>query len=382
MGIVERKKTFAKLPIMQAMAKVKCGFELETQAVDGMSFDELKGEPEFNQDAFDEAVNENTERVICDSNAIRELRKLYNARNGNHVYVRIGRLDLSSSTDMGKSLIELYKMYRTKMRTQIVPALSSSFSLYASEARMSIQEMANKCSEFNLDQFTDSVAEYWNDELERENYYSDPDESDELNLNVPEGLIAKHDGSVEGPEFIVEGNGTDAPDFSILLKKLLKRFKLKVDVGCSFHIHLSVPGIAHTYGPMLQCHMMEYLLLNVSKVPKCVRDRWKSDVGYFKPQIDQDKYTFVHFHQSLRTWEFRCFGNVNTVKDGMKCLKLAVEALQFAYKVSLGLEKSLFSNVEDWSENLFSDVIRQGMSLSETAKKSRAKNKKAIREAA
>src|SRR6185503_16358280 len=51
---------FASLPIMQALATVKCGFELETQSVDGRNWDELapEREPEFDDYAWDDYLSE------------------------------------------------------------------------------------------------------------------------------------------------------------------------------------------------------------------------------------------------------------------------------------------------------------------------------------
>lgn len=379
--IMERKRNFARLPIVLALQAVKCGFELETQSVDGSSFEELMegggGDDSFDQGSYNRAIETHIDYLLNRVQGIRYLRIIYN--NGRASFERRDFSDLSLHADspLIPILVELYKAYRDIKRREIVennPGMT--FSVWASNAQESIQQILDAVGSFRQKaRLYNLLDQYYRDRTPTSDYYTSCNDNNESDLKIdglPKGILAKRDGSVDGPEFIVDGPGTSASNFSSLLKKLLKAFDVVVDVGCSFHIHLSVPGIDHKYGKMLQCRMMEYLLCNVHRVPEGVQKRWKADTGYFKPQIDHDKYSFVHYHQDCRTWEFRCFGNVSTARDGLVCLKLAVEALQFAYKVEMGEAKSLFKSAEDWSSELFQDVIVRGSNLAVSAKAKRS----------
>lgn len=143
------------------------------------------------------------------------------------------------------------------------------------------------------------------------------------------------DGSVDGHEFRTTGPLT-VDQFSAASERLFRVLKgLKVDTGCSFHIHMSLPGVRHSYGQEFQSAMMEYLLK--AKLPACVQVRLKSNARkrFFAVDSSNDKFRAVAFRGE--TWEFRLFGNVSTHRDALKCLAIAIKAFQFAYKVKFGL---------------------------------------------
>jgi len=161
----------------------------------------------------------------------------------------------------------------------------------------------------------------------------------ENDWDLPSMVEAVSDSSVSGPELRTIGALT-AAQFSEQLRELLAS-SIQVDTRCSFHVHLSLPGVKHGYGKEFQAVMYEYIMANINRVPASVKERWNNSTSYFKPELGTNKYTFIHFHRQ-GTWEFRCWGNIDDYRDGMQCLRLSVEALQEAYRViHLGLPRSM-----------------------------------------
>lgn len=394
------KLSFVKMPTIIALGTVKCGFELETQRVNGLTLAQItkehseESEPDFDEDGYAEYCTDEANETLDDANSV-FLRGLFRAvcDNDSTPVLRVGRHGIRVR---GVLFVQLKSLCR-----KVIYAIRSShidFSLPAfggSEvfvntirvhggdevnydslwSELETLDMWPAWSISNMLAITESSSEdivshiydwLW-DNLDRSLFTSYPDDSDEdtddgggptAHMHVPDGVEWKRDGSVTGPEFVTAGSGTSAAQFSSTLRKLFYYNEFVIDAGCSFHIHLSVPGIIHKHGKLFQAHLMEYLLGQIHRVPKSVRERWASDTGYFKPRLSKDKYTFVHFHESLGTWEFRCFGNVQSHADGMKCLKLAVEALRYAYSVQLKRAKPVIKQESDWSEWVLNDVLQ------------------------
>jgi hypothetical protein len=149
------------------------------------------------------------------------------------------------------------------------------------------------------------------------------------------------DQSVDGGEIRTIG-GIRPMAFIRAATDLLDHNDFEVDTGCSFHIHLSVPGVKHFYGKDMQANMIAYLLDHKDRLPESMLDRLKSHkLDHFAAlQLSTEKFSAVHMHPQ-GTWEFRLFGNINKACDARRCLLLAIEALRYAYRVKLGLEKSL-----------------------------------------
>lgn len=142
------------------------------------------------------------------------------------------------------------------------------------------------------------------------------------------------DSSVRGGEIRTLGALTPQ-QFMAAAIALFTGHDFEIDTGCSFHIHLSVPGIQHTYGKTLQGEMMGYILNNQDRLPAAVRERLKSTaVRFCQFKLDSDKMRAVHGHPQ-RTWEFRLFGNVTTQHEAWRCLLLAIDALRHAYRVRM-----------------------------------------------
>jgi len=156
------------------------------------------------------------------------------------------------------------------------------------------------------------------------------------------------DGSVDGVEIRTQG----APTAAAFLRSAKHAFKLvqqgtiTVDGHCSFHIHLSFPGVKHAYSSRFQRLLIEGLLKQAHTLPDSVLKRWSNSnwrEQYFQLNLSHEKYTFINFHDHFDTWEFRCFGNISTFHEAVACLKAAVLAFKFAYRVNLKLEKHEFN---------------------------------------
>lgn len=152
------------------------------------------------------------------------------------------------------------------------------------------------------------------------------------------------DESVSGFELRTNGPKT-VTEFE---EAAVEAFKLdhNIDTRCSFHIHIKVNGINHTYNRAQRQHIIRYLFKNAHRLPEGVRQRWADENAnyFFLPDDGDDKMNFINFHSRYMTLEFRCFGNVTTVEEGNLCLELAVEALQDYY----ANETSLFIDSSEW----------------------------------
>lgn len=184
-----------------------------------------------------------------------------------------------------------------------------------------------------------------------------------LNQSVQVG----YDSSVRGFEF--RTRGPRAYDQFIEESRTVFALQHEIDVACSFHIHLSVNGVAHRYSQRLQQAMMEYIIDHMDTLPNEVRERFQYayQSTHFKTQLLLNKYTFVSYSSEHNTWEFRCFGNVSSVDSGKACLDMAITALQHAYKVITGKAKlasdSYALSQEHWSMAMY-EAMNRGLNVS------------------
>ena len=178
--------------------------------------------------------------------------------------------------------------------------------------------------------------------------------------NLPSNIEVVSDGSVSGHEFRTIG----APNSAEFQSALVGVFKLDHDIDrrCSFHIHLKVKDMKHEYNRGQRQTIIQYLFANAHRLPEDVRSRWAdSEANYFfMPDNGEDKFNFIHFHH-LGTLEFRCFGNIQNVKDGMICLQLAIEALAH----SMTIHDDIPVETADWGSEA-REAMQQG-SVSELA---------------
>lgn len=165
-----------------------------------------------------------------------------------------------------------------------------------------------------------------------ESCYYTPD-NDCTGIDLPCGLEWEHDGTVGGGEIHPDSPCT-VEKATKLLNELERDYPfdtLDVDDQCSFHVHVSNTDIKHRYGTNMQGFMLQYLSDNLEKLPSSVLQRFSSDSGrwrnqYFSISISQNKYCFVAYRSEHGTWEFRCFGNIETADEGIICMNMAVDA--------------------------------------------------------
>jgi len=101
------------------------------------------------------------------------------------------------------------------------------------------------------------------------------------------------DSSVRGGEARTIGALTPT-NFMVAAKALFGGYDFEIETNCSFHIHLSVPGVRHTYGRSLQAEMFAYLLANTARLPDAVKERLNSSaIRYCKFQLSTEKFTAV-----------------------------------------------------------------------------------------
>lgn len=231
-----------------------------------------------------------------------------------------------------------------------------------------------------LNTMIERAIEAWLDDWRERELAENPDDyypSNQQNINT--GGISQTDievgtdSSVSGGE--IRTRGPQKPvNFLKMVDTIFSNNDLEIDRGCSFHIHLSVPGILHQYGRNMQGEMTAYLLDNIAKWPKRVISRMKSPSSrYAAIEISEEKFTCVHYHAKFKTWEFRLFGNVTGYSQAKACLFLAIEAMRHAYRVKLGLSKPLFTTAQALSA-VVQPVLHDQIPLKKAAKTVRVGN--------
>lgn len=286
---------------IQAIHKglIHCGFELEFQA-------DEDGDRELDYDSLDEAVDE----AFDEEDAIGAIQD-----SDIESLVR----GIVSHTGCGLYEVSDYLNPHMPLRREV-----------ASEVEAAIDSE----NESNRERLINS-GEY---------YLSSDFKFSDLPRDVRQLMELGSDGSVSGGE--LRTNGALNPSQFMKCVKAVFEHDFNVDTGCSFHIHLSVPGVSHSFGAKFQAELQAYFLDNFNRLPRTVRDRLtSSNIRYCKFQASTDKFSAVHAH-SLNTWEFRLFGNLNSETDARRCLLLAIESLIHGYRVKLGLSKSLLKKSE------------------------------------
>lgn len=207
-------------------------------------------------------------------------------------------------------------------------------------------------------------------EFQSVNGVSEDDQGEEA---VSDEISAPHievgtDGSVRGGEIRTVGALTPQ-EFMAAALALFTGHDFDIDTGCSFHIHISVPGIKHKYGKRMQAEIMAYMLEHNNRIPKSVKDRLKSDaIRFCQFKLDGDKMRAVHGHPQ-NTWEFRLFGNIHNTTDAWRCLLLAIDAIRHAYQVRLNITPSLVTvdSILDF-DTLAAQAIKTNRSLRQQAR--------------
>lgn len=147
-----------------------------------------------------------------------------------------------------------------------------------------------------------------------------------------DGWRVGQDNTVRGPEYRFDGKA----GWNKAVQRVSRIFDLdhQIDQKCSFHIHTSLGGVRHAYGERFQRRLIGALLSRIKDVPTRVIERWSSakwTEEYFEFKVEDDKYIAVAHREGWGTWEFRAFGNVASVADGIRCMELAVWCMAAAY---------------------------------------------------
>lgn len=296
-------KQFASAGLIEALRMIRCGFELETQSYCGQT------SSEYDEDTLTDMAWEDAKELAREDVDVASILNTYKKE-----YPEEYKAWIKSIKDSG--IKENPYVVRDYILREYLNTGSTSghywgaFSTLDRLNRQAARELADSYFDVCYQNVIENYSPCW------------PEIKD-----VEFGA----DQSVNGPEIRTRG-GLSVQSFMKALKSVVSE-ELDVDEGCSFHIHLSIPGVRHSYGRNLQAAIMDYFLSNISRLPECVRTRLESEaVRFFEFHLSQEKFRFVHWHPQ-GTIEFRLFGNVDNYKDGMKCLLEAVRALQHAYKV-------------------------------------------------
>jgi hypothetical protein len=245
-------------------------------------------------------------------------------------------------------IIDICKQEDEKLGELIGALYAVTGNLYPGNCSDITGKLAQKL-ERCFDNAESSWRESWEQsELESngDEYREDSDVYESLNASesTREVIDCGEDQSVKGGE--IRTRGALSPfQFLAAAKDLLSNNEFEVDTGCSFHIHLSVPGVQHMYGAQLQSEMTAYILEHAGALSDGMKLRLESSAlrKYACPKIEDTKFTAVNSHDQ-GTWEFRIFGNINDANDARRCLLLAIEALRHAYRVKLKMTKSLVNS--------------------------------------
>lgn len=347
-------KDFATLPLYQALKLAKVGFELETQSVDGNTWEEFENaegdrEPDF--EAMSEAASERVSDLMSSEGKYDILTVLDNVRiqTRNELQELAEQLGFNSE-DCEETDLHLWLFHKEMSIRNLTKVDTRLRDRIAEQLFTSIYE--------NLDS-SDYVNTRSPDDSEAPSYFG-------VNSNC---FDLESDGSVDGPEIKTKDGGVTPTQFVKLASELFDKHDLAIDEGCSFHIHVSVQGVQHTFGKQFQADLYSYLIEHFDSLPASVKDRWLNEEKrnrYFELKISTDKFSFVNYHSRCGTWEFRCFGNVTNTQDARICMMLALNAMRYAYQCKLGLATRLIPDATNKDIVLLNDALENSSSVTQT----------------
>jgi hypothetical protein len=162
-------------------------------------------------------------------------------------------------------------------------------------------------------------------------------------LHLPKDMELKSDASVKGGEITTLGPNTVSYCID-KTKEVFDNNALTCDAGCSYHIHFSLDGMRHSYSKSVQAEAIRFMVEKLSRegAPKFIAERFKN-FKYFKPELSEDKYSFVSYNDEYGTWEFRFFGNVGNLDDAKWCFRTLLETMRHVYLVLNEGERSFRS---------------------------------------
>ena len=323
-------KQFAFDSLLEAKQAIRCGFELETQETEGYTESDCEDDG-ICEYRLDDLVDSDMEDV--------DVKDLIDNHGDDDSFFY--NLDDIQFREVSKVLFDTE-----------YPSLNAcaKFDTIDEEYIFNAERDSQR----------DYILENWSEYNEGSN--GDPEDL----ISAPRGMIIELDQSVSGFEL-----RTDGPKkYSEFIRCANDVFKMshEIDVSCSFHIHLSIPGIRPLSGGHMVKRLTQYIIDHQSELPESVLERFrqvgKSAGRFFRPKVGSEgKSTAINCH-SQGTWEFRCFGNVTNAADAKKCLDIAIRALHWAYRVRFKLEPfdSLPVTNEQW-EALAVKAMEQNKTL-------------------
>jgi hypothetical protein len=319
----EQIRTFATAPMSEALKLVRCGFELENQSIDEMSMDELSDFRFFKK--------EHKEKVLQFFNEHLDDKEFYSSLIRVSYAVRAdaaNRTRLDTHSYLSDIISKLKRTKKCSLRHSSSDILDINSELFGRV----ISDLVS-----NADELPDEYG-YLISVLDDIRYQENGWDSslvsylEDLGIRLPDYIEFVEDGSVEGCEVRTSGPRT-VGEFCKAVDTVFD-IPMSIDEECSFHIHLSLDGVKHSYGPFIQKAMLHFFAANYMELPKSVRERLNNEHWvdrYFSIKADRERYRAIAYRGS--TWEFRLFGNIDNAKDAKKCLMLAIKALRYAYRL-------------------------------------------------
>jgi hypothetical protein len=365
-------KTIAYLPFYKALKYFRIGFELECQALNGKITEDCKRHNQV-QRQYREADYRNGIKASYDRLIATEF--IYQDGNGNdipRVWLAVTTLtsklwfirflkrkypnefpDLKASTTTYDAIKEILATKQVKF-SDFLQVVSEIGDMYP------VNPYPSLCQSINA--WVSDPSLKWAAYFVDKERFVDPEvaprfenihdyfvwHAKKANLPWPSKLSAGTDGTVRGPELRTIGGLTVQE--CIQTVNMISQHDVKVDRGCSFHIHVSVADNDFGVGHYEEFHkaLWEGLMKQWSRLPDPVKDRAKNgNKQYYKMSADRgDRYCAVAYRN--KTWEFRLFGGISSKKDQLICVSIALRALHYAItKVVMAKEPLMIKNNAD-----------------------------------
>lgn len=296
-------KIFALADFLKAKTLIRCGFELETQKSDGYTKNGREDGDDIDWDSANEAIGS----LVCE---------------------RIDEYSFLRST-CDNYLDSSHFLHNLPRETFIHVMEAANIG--------TLRDLCDAETSLDFDEIYDAERDSIEEDFDYSEYRYETSPADLFDY-LPNDIEIVLDQSVDGFEFRTEG----PQEYSSFLHLASEVFKInhEIDEGCSFHIHLSIPGVFHVSSVKFQKLLTEYILNHAETLPEGVLQRFKRCNRFYAPSLKPtEKYSFVQRHSQHQTWEFRCFGNVQNAMEAKLCLDLAIKAMLYAYKVQHGLIK-------------------------------------------
>lgn len=328
--------------ISDLVSNFTVGFELETQSTNGVQYSDVRSKvEEYNNNLKVSSTElkaarrkEFDDRLQSDK-GIKVIAKYKTVRAVISDIIAEEYQKLNDDADVEEVKEELESNFKEKM-VHILKSLKIEGVTTASiiaKLTKSWADKSTKALEKDIEKTLDIT------QLTKDRHIDERKWKDTMLLpHAPNEFDIKSDGSVSGFEIATKGAWTVQEFVRGTGKVFDPSMNHEITKGCSFHIHVGVKNRELTYTKNMQKHIYTYLLENIKKFPKSVTDRLNGLVNdhsgnykhHFCRFVSPDKYSFVHFHREYKTWEFRCWGNIDNKKDAIQCLMLSLRALAYA----------------------------------------------------